>query len=195
MLYDVGHPSVPMSDWQTFRKEFSPLLIGEVIDRSEIKLPDWFVPLARGVAIASDTLLRKAAYRHGSYRPRGWHKTHCDVFIKRTVADKDKNFAALTVRQYANQRWWSIERYHEGRKYEDTTDVLVFVFGSTPIFCWNPQSAMCLAEYCQTNYLPVGLRWVAACPDNKDGAIEFARKRRIDEVLAATSAQLEGHLH
>ena len=195
MLYDVGHPSVPMSDWQTFRKEFSPLLIGEVIDRSEINLPDWFVPLARGVAIASDALLLMSGYRRPSDRPLGWRKTQCDVFIKRTVPDKDKRFATLTVRQYANQRWWTVERYHERRKYEDITDVLVFVFGSTPIFCWNYQAAMRLAEYCQLNGPPPGLSWVAACPDDKDGAIEFARKRRIDEAHCAANAQLEGHLH
>ena len=195
MIYDIGHPHVTSPDWQTFRKEFSPLLIGEVIDRSEIKLPDWFVPLARGVAIASDALLLMSGYRRPSDRPLGWRKTQCDVFIKRTVPDKDKSFATLTVRQYANQRLWTIERYHEGRKYEDITDVLVFVFGSTPIFCWNHQAAMRLAEYCQRNGPPPGLSWVAACPDDKDGAIEFARTRRIDEARCAPNAQLEGHLH
>ena len=188
MIYDVGHPHVPQSDWQTFRKEFSPYLIKEVIDRSEITLPDWFVPLARGVAIASDHLLQKAGYRPGSYRPRGWRKTAFDVFIKRPMADKDMSFANLTVRQYDNQSWWTIERYREGRKYEEITDVLVFDFGSTPIFCWNYQSAMRLAEYCQLNRPPPGLSWVAACPDDKDGAIEFARKRRIDEAHCATNA-------
>lgn len=188
MIYDVGHPQVTLSDWQTFRKEFSPLLIGEVIDRSEIKLPDWFVPLARGVAIASDTLLRKAGYHHGSYRPHGWRKTKCDVFIKCAMADKDMSFANLTVRQYVNQRWWTVERYREGRKYENITDVLVFDFGSTPIFCWNHQAAMRLAEYCQLNGPPHGLSWVTAGPDDKDGAIEFARKRRIDEARCAASA-------
>ena len=36
MIDAVGHPHIPLSDWQTFRKEFSPYLIKEVIDRSEI---------------------------------------------------------------------------------------------------------------------------------------------------------------
>jgi hypothetical protein len=194
MIYDVDHPHIPLSDWQTFRKEFSRYLIKEVIDRGEIALPDWFVPLARGVAIASDHLLHKARYRAGSYRPRGWRKTECDVFIRCPVADKEMSFANLTVRQYANQSWWTIERYCEGRKYEDITDVLVFDFGSTPIFTWSYQSAMRLAEYCQMNKPPSGLSWVVACPDDKDGAIELARKRRIDEVHRARNAQLEDHL-
>jgi hypothetical protein len=195
MIYEVGHPHVTPLDWQTFRKEFSSSLIGEVIDRSEIRLPDWFLPLARGVAIASDALLLKSGYRRPSDRPLGWRKRQCDVFNKRAVPGKDMSFDTLAVRQYAHQRWWTIERYHEGRKYEDTTDVLVFVFGSTPMFCWNHQAAMRLAEYCQRNGPPPGLSWVPACPDDKAGAIEFARKRRIDEAHYASNAELENHLH
>ena len=183
MSYDVNHPDVPLSDWQKFRKRFPSNVIREVIDRSEIKLPEWFVPLARGVAIASDTLLRKSGYCRPSDRPSGWRQTECDVFIKPAVADKDMGFAAIAVRQYADQSWWTVERYHEGRKYENITDVLVFDFGSTPIFCRDYQSAMWLAEYCQVYGPPSGLSWVVACPDDKDGAIEFARKRRIDEAL------------
>jgi hypothetical protein len=186
MNYYFDCPHITISDWQTFRKKFPPNVIREVIDRSEIKLPEWFVPLARGVAIASDTLLRKAGYRRPSERPSGWSQTECDVFIKRTVADKEKIFSTLTVRQYDNQKWWTVERYHEGRKYENITDVLVFDFGSTPIFCRDYQSAMWLAEYCQLNGPPPGLNWVAACPDDKDGAIEFAQKRRIDEACYET---------
>lgn len=188
MIDAVGHPHIPLSDWQTFRKEFSPYLIKEVIDRSEITLPHWFVPLARGIAIASDHLLHRAGYRPGSYRPRGWRKTAVDVFIKCPVADKDMNFANLAVRQYADQSWWTIERYREGRKYEEITDVLVFDFGSTPIFCWNYQSAMRLAEYCHVNAPSPGSSWVTACPHDKDGAIEFAQKRRMDEAHCATNA-------
>ena len=97
-------------------------------------------------------------------------------------------FANLTVRQYADQSWWTSERYREDRKYVKITDVLVFDFGATPMFCWDYQSAMRLAEYCQLNGPPHGLSWVTACPDDKDGAIEFARKRRIDEAHCATNA-------
>jgi hypothetical protein len=194
MMYAVGHPDVALSDWQAFRKGFSPHLFREVIDRNKIKLPDWFVPLARGVAFASDALLLKAGYRRPSDRPPGWRKTNSDVFSKRTVLGKDMTVATLTVRQYEDQDWWTIERYHENRKYEDITDVLVFRFGSTPIFCRNYQSAMQLAEYCQKNELPSGLCWVAAYPDDKDEAIEFARKRRIREAgCTSHSASTPSH--
>jgi hypothetical protein len=83
-------------------------------------------------------------------------------------------------------RFLSRDRYRENRRYENITDVLVFLFGSTPIFCRDYQSAMWLAEYCQLNGPPPGLSWVVACPDDKDGAIEFARKCRIDEAHCAT---------
>jgi hypothetical protein len=61
MFYDADHPDVSLSDWRTFVRECPSDLIVELIDRSEIGLPDWFVPLARGVGIASDALLRKAS--------------------------------------------------------------------------------------------------------------------------------------
>jgi hypothetical protein len=56
MFYDADHPDVSLSDWQTFVRECPSDLIAELIDWSEIGLPDWFVPLARGVGIASDAL-------------------------------------------------------------------------------------------------------------------------------------------
>jgi hypothetical protein len=60
MLHEQENPPVPPSDWQAFREAHPPFLIEEVIDRSEARLPDWFVPSAPGVAIASDYLLRQA---------------------------------------------------------------------------------------------------------------------------------------
>jgi hypothetical protein len=82
MFRDEQHPDVSLSDWEAFRKEFSPYLIEEVLDRSQLKLPDRFVPLARGVAIPSPYLLGRAGYRPGSRRPPGWCKPHCDVLWK-----------------------------------------------------------------------------------------------------------------
>jgi hypothetical protein len=73
MLYHLEQPHVSLSDWQKFDREFSPL-IGEVIGRSEAKLPDWLVPVAHGVFTASDALLRKAGHRDGMRRPRGWRE-------------------------------------------------------------------------------------------------------------------------
>ena len=72
MFCDVDHPNVSLSEWQTFLKDLPPHLIVEVIDRSKLGLPPWFVPFARGVAIASHALLREAGHRLGMHRPRGW---------------------------------------------------------------------------------------------------------------------------
>jgi hypothetical protein len=68
MVHDACHPDVPLSDWEAFRNEASPYLIERVLDRSETRLPRWFLPLARGAAIASPYLLARAGYRPGSYR-------------------------------------------------------------------------------------------------------------------------------
>jgi hypothetical protein len=73
MNYDVS-----LSDWQTFDREFLPL-IGEVIDRDAAKLPDWLVPVAHGVFIADDALLRAAGHRDGMRRPRGWREAVADA--------------------------------------------------------------------------------------------------------------------
>jgi hypothetical protein len=177
-----------MSDWQTFRKEFSPLLIGEVIDRSEIKLPDWFVPLARGVAIASDTLLRKAAYRHGSYRPRGWRKTHCDVFEQNIGPGGLWGPKCLVVRGCGTQHLWTVERWGDERLYDNSDEVLVSVFGSPPIFTRSYQSAMRLAAYCHANGPPAGLCWTAACPKNYRCTVEIARECSIDKAHCAVNS-------
>ena len=82
MIYAPAHPNVALSDWHSFREGFPPRPISEVIDRSEILLPDWFVPLARGVAIASKDLLHSAAYYPGqNARPAGARPsvTFCQV--------------------------------------------------------------------------------------------------------------------
>jgi hypothetical protein len=52
MFNDVDHPNVALSDWRAFterQKICKPLsLIDEVIDRSQLSLPDNVFPLARG---------------------------------------------------------------------------------------------------------------------------------------------------
>jgi hypothetical protein len=175
MFRDQGHPDVTLSDWETFRKEFSPYLIEEVIDRSDIKLPDRFFPLARGVTTPSSYLLRKAGYHLGSRRPSGWCKPHCDVLWKDIGAD------SLIVRGYSHHTLWQVERNGTpGRPYPNMA--LAHFFGSTPVLTRTYQEATYLAEFCYFNGPPAGLRWVDECPDDVDGAIEFAEQRRLDEL-------------
>ena len=182
MFRDEGHPDVTLSNWNTFRNEFSHDLIGEVVDRSSIKLPDWFMPLARGVAFPSSYLLGRAGYRPGSHPALGWCRPPCDFLWKDIGPD------SLVVRAYNGHPLWLVERNGSpGRPHNHPNMTLVHTFGSTPILTRNYQSATFLAEFCYLNGPPPGLRWVNECPDDFNGAIEFAQRRRINEALAAPS--------
>jgi hypothetical protein len=191
MIYEPGHPNTTLSDWETFRREPPPLVIAEVLDRRNCDLPDCFAPLARGVAIASACILRTAGYRPGSRAPRHWIRKSREMF---NLIPGPKNLVTRACR-CGGQDLWTIEQWDAGRRYRDTDEALVFTFGSTPIFTRNYQSAMRLAMYCQLNGPPRGLRWINACPVAADGAIAFARRRRIDETLPRQTAQPETHPH
>ena len=80
MFHDPEHPNTTSSDWQAFCRDFSRYRFAEVIDRSELNIPDEFVPLARGVAIPSEEVLRKVGCRPGSIRPANWKHPSRDVF-------------------------------------------------------------------------------------------------------------------
>ncbi len=194
MMHEDGHPDVSLKDWKSFvdwqKTRISPSPIEEVIDRNKAGcLPDWFVPLARGVAIASDTLLREAGYHHGMYRPHGWREYDCDCFMR----DIDGTDDLLMVRRCAKHQWWTIERLGASRRYEDEDEVLVFQFASVPIFTRSYQSAMQLAMHCHTNGPPSGLLWIKTTPDNKEALIELARRRQTYEAFCATLPS--GHVH
>jgi hypothetical protein len=190
VFYDPDHPDVSLREWETFRKEFPRHLIAEVIDRSDAKLPDWLVPFARGVAIASDDLLRDVGYRPGMYRPRGWRKSilYWDVLMWDIFPDRSQY---LVVRQCFVRGLWMVERWSEERRCDNADEILVHEFGSTPIFTRSYQSAMRLAMYCHENGPPVGLRWISACPPDY---LDAGSKRRIDEILARRNAHQENYL-
>jgi hypothetical protein len=194
MLFEVGHPCVARSDWEQFRKQLPLGLIQDVIDRSEIKLPDWFVPLAPGIAIASDLLLLKCNDFHQSERPCGWRKSAPRSFLKRDIKGMD-GAASLNVRRYAHQRWWTIERWRDDRERFDVSDVLAFVFGSTPIFSWSRPVAMRIAEYCHIKGPPPGLKWIVACPVDEVGAINLALQRQSEGAVHEDNFVAARNLH
>lgn len=178
MFRDEGHPDISLSDWTTFKEEFSLCLIEEVIDRTEVKLQPRLLPLARGVAFASTHLLGRAGYRAGSCRARGWSKLHCDVFCRDIGPD------SLVVRGYERQPLWQVERNGPpGRPHGHPNMMLVHNFGSTPLLTRTYQQATYLAEFCYFNDPPAGLRWVNGCPDDIKGAIDYAQRRRIHELM------------
>ena len=178
MFHEEGHPDVPPSDWKAFKREFSPLFEA-VVDRDQMKFPEWFFPLARGFAMPSRSVLRIAGYRSGC-RPIGWRQTHPDVFWQRRNN--------LIVRTCSDQNRWTMEREGERCRHNHPNRVLAFVFGSTPVLAPNFQSAMFLAEFCLREP-PSGLRWITTAPDDLENAIEFARKRRVKEATSASTPE------
>jgi hypothetical protein len=188
-MFNHGLHHITLADWHTFRKQFSPYLFEAIIDRIKINMAEWFVPLARGVAIASPYLLGSAGYRPGMYRPRHWRKNSCNVY-QHDIGHEN----ILLVRRTGSLDLWSIELWHSARPYQRSDQVLVFVFGSTPILTRGPQSAMWLAMHCYANGPPSGLRWITACPRNYPAIVELARERRMLEALAQGNAVTEALL-
>jgi hypothetical protein len=190
MFYDADHPNVSLLDWERFLKKPPSHLIAEVIDRSKTGLPEWFLPLARGAAIASDALLHKAGHRHGLPRPSDWVEIDRDVFQLTIDVGVFSPRRWLLVRQSFNPGLWMAERWTEQRQYDNADEILAHESAGTPIFTRSDQAAMRLAMYCHENGPPVGLRWISACPkDYLTGG-----KRRIDEVLTRRNAHQEDHL-
>ena len=177
MFYDVDKSEVTLSEWDKFRGEFPPSLIEEVISREAACLPDWFVPSARGVVVASAELLSQVGHRNGKHRPRGWLETSPDYFLYPLTCE-----SSLLVRECENTNLWTIERLNSTRSYE-VDEVLAFKFGWTPIFTRSYQSAMRLAMRSHTNG-PPSLRWINTPQNDMKSVIEFAKKRRFDEGYA-----------
>ena len=175
MKLEDGHPNVSLSDWQAFKagqKVGKPLSdFDEVIDRRQLNLPDSVLPLARGGAVASTTLLRKAGYRPGTRQSQCWRRWpgNCELALNTSCS------RGLAVRKFGSL--WMV-----GRWLNAPMEELVFRFGSTPIFTRNCRSARQLAWYCFHNDLHSGLCWVRMVPKNYEQAIEFARQRTIDEA-------------
>jgi hypothetical protein len=181
MLNDADHPNVPVRDWTEFRDNPSPFLAREVIDRKETQLPGKFAPLARGVIIASDHLLRRAGHRCGRFGAidDGWRKTHAEHFPL-TIGRKAfiRPEGELCVRQCG--RLWTVERLGPYRWGEpENYQVLSFLFGSTPICTRSYTSAMRLAVHFEAHGLPL-LRWIDEIPKairSKSITLANAKKR------------------
>jgi hypothetical protein len=186
MFNNADHPHVTLSDWQAFKvaEVARRSVVAEVIDRDGVYcLPEWFVPLARGVAIASDALLQRAG--RGRKYPHGWRKIdpHC---CRQLTGGEGAHWPdLLIVRECDKHDWWAIQR-----RVADVDQVLVLDFGSTPIFTRSSASAKRLAEYCNEN-TPAGLRWAKEAADDCSGAIAFARQRRDVESVGLDIAQVE----
>jgi hypothetical protein len=177
MVSDDCHPDVSLSDWERFRDTVSPFLIEKVLDRSETRLPNWYLPLARGAAIPSSYLLRRAGYCTCARRARGWIKRRGDELFKDLGRD------CLIIRRC--RPFWRIA-WDTGafRSHGHPNFALVHIFGSTPIITRTHQEATYLAEFCFKRGAPADLCWVHECPDDISGAIDFSLRRGVDEAAA-----------
>jgi hypothetical protein len=182
MVPDECHPDVSLSGWEVFGKEASPYLIEKVLDRSQIRLPRWYLPLARGAAIPSSYLLRRAGHRPGSYRARGWFKPKRPPSREEVYKDfGDDRLLILRCKPF----WWIARNTGPWRRPHDHTNfALVHNFGSTPILTRTYQEATYLAEFCLKEGPPAGLCWVHECPDDMNDAIDFALDRGVDAARA-----------
>jgi hypothetical protein len=136
-------------------------LIENFIDRKSPKIPDTFVPSARGIVTFHQFLLelvdRKALrYLWFDRRPRGWvgkcreGKVWCSPSFRCTVS----------VCRY--DKLWAIGREME-RDGQYVHEVLCFAFGPTPIFHHRYKWAVTLAHHCHPN-LRDELQWLRWVP-------------------------------
>jgi hypothetical protein len=165
-----------LAEWQTLRHYPPRHLFDQIIDRSELSLPDEYVPLSRGVAVASDVFLSNAGYYPALIRPPGWQPGGEDCFWLRTGSDRN-----LVVRRFGPM--WSIERWGAVLLARLPAEVLVSTCGSLPVVSQFIAASMRLAEYCHEN-CPPGVRWVNATAEDTEAAVAFARAREKYEAAA-----------
>jgi hypothetical protein len=182
VLRCLDHPNLPLPDWQNFKMEGQSPWIEQVMDRSEARLPDWFMPLARGVVIPSDALFHEVGYRQGTRRPPGWIETSAG-FYQWLISPGQ----ILVVRRCDPARLWTVERWVTDAKYE-VDQVLVHNVGWTPVFTRSHQSAMRLANYCHENGPPTDFSWVLGMPDDPTYAMAVARQRQVVEANYSNSS-------
>jgi hypothetical protein len=181
MVHDECHPDVSLSDWEAFRNGVSPYLIEKVLDRSAARLPWWYLPLARGAAIASPHLLRRAGYRPGSRRARGWSEPKRGAGCEEVFKDLGEDCLIVVS---CKPFWWiALNTGTLARPHDHSNFALVHNFGSTPILTRTYQEATYLAEFCFEQG-SAGLCWVHECPDDMNGAIDFSLDRAVDEARA-----------
>jgi hypothetical protein len=174
MFNDPEQSIVTREKWEEIKKKFPRHFIGEVVERQECCLPVWFVPFARGVAIASDWLLKAVRHYPGRSLPRNWEEPAADCFLQVKVPkDIFDPKGVLLVRECGETNLWTIERLGLPRQYTDVDEVLVHQLGSTPIFTRCSQSAIRLAMYCQAYGALDGFRWIKVVHEDEEAAPEI----------------------
>lgn len=169
MLNDHDHPTVPLSDWQTFKTEFSRHRFQDVIDRSEIALPEWFMPSTWGAVVPSAQIMKPISWHR--VRPAYWSEIAPGVFRE------GRGLLCMTVIRFG--AFWSIVNW------SSNPAALAFHFGSTPVLLRTYRDAMWLRRHLLKNQVAnaLGYRWIPILPNDPDIAAV--------QALAAYKGSLE----
>jgi hypothetical protein len=179
MLYEAGNPDMTFAEWERFCTDLPLALFDEVIERDQLSIHDWGLPLARGAVVASDQLLQKVGYRPNSRRPSDWRPGNDGHFWKPAGNDHCVVVAPLGS-------LWTIERrtlfpVFDGYHYE----ILVSSYGALPVLTRTVAAGMRLAEFAHEG-CPAGLQWIDVSPDDPEvckAAVTLVKARRNYEAI------------
>jgi hypothetical protein len=177
MIFEEGHPVISREHWLEFRNfQLAPtsLRFSGRVNREDVDLPYWFLPLSRGALIAGPGLL--GPHYDASLASRGWTRRSADVYERKIGKTR------LRVRRTNDGRFWLISRWLPGvpMHSDRRSETIVDWFGSTPLVTTNLHEALYLAHWFQTNKEP-GLHWSKASPHYLVGAIRLANERAQSE--------------
>jgi len=118
------------------------------VDRAEASLPDFFLPQAPGVIVASADFLRATKPSLSPDHGTGWSMVDVNRW--------QSHDSALEVAKLGE--YWFIGRRE---LYGKITDTIVEAFGRAPICTRSSSDAIIVAERCHPEvHLPIGAKWV-----------------------------------
>jgi len=133
-----------------------------VVSRSACSIPPYFVPLARGFALADKSLLLEAGRC-----PVEWYKHNesCSYIWPFPILCQKPPLHLMT-RQCGEHELWTIERLHRKRKWAGEDECLCLIHKRMPILARSKEAAMQLAWYWHTYGRPSGLDidWIETIP-------------------------------
>jgi hypothetical protein len=177
-MFEPGHPIISRKDWLQFSGQLS-LYFSQAIDREQLDLPYWFLPLAGGVIVASPALLHRTGYKVGGPQPLGWTRVKAAVFQLKVGKTR------LRVRRTNDGRFWIVSRWPPGVPMHSDKDseTLVHLFGSTPLVTKTLDEMLHLAYWFETNNPIASLHWSKASPGFLIGVLAFAIRRAESEGM------------
>jgi hypothetical protein len=144
------HPNVSDADWKNFCAHPSPFVFDEIIEHGTGEI-DWeWLPYARGVAIASEHLLRSAHFKPPKFKAHAYKRGYL----------RSAGLYELLIYSTHERDFWIIERRNK-RNPTAPNDRLVLSLGWTPLATRHFRAAICLGQMALTNRIS-GVKWVPA---------------------------------